>query len=109
MRIKGWLDSLVLAVAADSPAHGYSIASTLRTAGVGELADASLYPVLKKLEADGLVTSDWETGGSGPARKVYAITQSGTERLAADIEEWGAVQSGVNQVFAAPNLSEVKR
>ena len=61
MRIKGWLDSLVLATTAKEPAHGYGIAATLRSAGIGELADASLYPVLKKLEAERCLHSDWDT------------------------------------------------
>ena len=109
MRIKGWLDSLVLASAANEPAHGYGIAATLRSQGVGELADASLYPVLKKLEAEGLLHSDWDTTGPGPARKVYAITELGNVRLASDIDDWKAVRRGVDSVFASVDKARADR
>lgn len=101
MRTKGWLDTLVLALAAQAPAHGYGIASTLQEAGVGKLAVASLYPVLKKLEADGELTSDWDTGAAGPARKVYSITPPGSQRLANDIAQWNEARNGIDSIFDA--------
>lgn len=101
MRSKGWLEALVIAVTTAEPSYGYAIAAALRSAGVGDLADASLYPVLKKLEAQGFVTSDWDTTGGGPARKVYTATSTGVEHLRADVAEWRAVRDGIDCVFSA--------
>ena len=98
MRIKGWLDSMVLAVVAVEPAHGYGIAATLRE-DVVDLAGPSLYPVLKKLEAAGLVSADWDSSGSGPAKKVYSITPSGLAQLEGDMDEWQSVRSRVDGLF----------
>lgn len=90
---------MVLAVVASEPAHGYAIAATIRDEVV-DLAGASLYPVLKKLEADECLKADWDSTGSGPARKVYSITPIGTERLEADIAEWKSIRTGVDGLFA---------
>ena len=45
---------------------------------------AALYRTLRQLEENGCVTSEWEAEGSGPARRVYALTARGEEHL----EEW---------------------
>ena len=104
MRTRGWLDSLILAVAADAPVHGYGIASKLQESGIGDPAVASLYPILKRLEAEGCLKADWDSSGTGPARKVYCITEAGTTRLKADIEEWQIVRTGLDELFATATL-----
>lgn len=94
---------MVLAVVASEPAHGYAIAATIRDEVV-DLAGASLYPVLKKLEADGCLKADWDSSGSGPAKKVYSVTPVGSERLRADILEWKSIRSGVDGLFASASV-----
>lgn len=94
---------MVLAVVASDPAHGYAIAATIREEVV-DLAGASLYPVLKKLESDGCLRADWDSAGSGPAKKVYSITPLGSERLNADIVEWESIRSGVDGLFASARV-----
>lgn len=100
MNIKGWLDALTLAVCSAAPAHGYAIAAELRDAGVGDLADASLYPVLKRLSTDGLLVAEWETTETGPARKVYSMTPDGRAALEAHAAEWKHVRKAMDAVFA---------
>ena len=74
----GTLDKLVqpaiLAVLSESPSHGYRIAERIAEMPnfVGEKPDVSgIYRFLKKMEATGLVTSSWETGGQGHAKRLY--------------------------------------
>src|SRR4051794_19225634 len=81
--LRGQLDSLLLAVLAEGPRHGYAIAEELRgrTAGELELAEGTLYPALHRLERDGLLESRWSTDAPR-RRRVYAVTTRGRAALA---------------------------
>lgn len=75
---------VLLRILAVEPLHGYLIAQRL-----GELAmfrdqpadPTGLYRALKDMEREGLVTSAWDTGDSGPARRRYQITERGRHCL----------------------------
>lgn len=76
----------VMAVLARNPRglHGYLLAQQLREVAI--FADCSpdttgLYRVLKAMEMEGYLTSDWDVEGSGPARRVYALTETGRNCL----------------------------
>ena len=75
-------------IAQHAPLHGYAITQHLERAGLGSIGGGTLYPLLGRFERDALVTADWVTGANGPAKKVYALTELGAERLAADAERW---------------------
>ena len=98
--LKGHLDSLLLAVVASGPAHGYAIIETLcrRSGGAFDLPEGTIYPALHRLERDGLLASRW-SGESGRRRRVYEITNSG--RIALDLYrmEWRRFAEGVEAVF----------
>jgi len=70
----GQLDSLILAIVAEEPGHGYVILQRLRerSTGVFELAEGSLYPALHRLERDGLLASSWSADGGR-----YPVCRSG--------------------------------
>jgi poly-beta-hydroxybutyrate-responsive repressor len=58
-------------------AHGYWIEEYLRGLGFLNLEMSTLYRTLRQLEKDGLLHSGWEPGPSGPARRVYFLTEAG--------------------------------
>jgi DNA-binding PadR family transcriptional regulator len=70
-------------------AHGYELAGELNNHSLtdAEIDRAALYRTLQRLEANGHVRSTWDVSGSGPARHVYQITDSGREHLS----EWAVV------------------
>ena len=72
----------VLGVVAEGPTHGYAIAQRLQQAGLGAIRGGTLYPVLTRLETDGLLTSTWREGDGGPGRKVVSLTPTGRAELA---------------------------
>jgi PadR family transcriptional regulator, regulatory protein PadR len=83
------LDKLVqpaiLAALTEGPIHGYRIAERIsEMAGqFGEKPDVSgIYRFLKRMEATGLVTSSWETGTKGHAKRLFEITEDGRACLA---------------------------
>ena len=72
----GQLEGLLLAILQQGPRHGYAIASELRARSDGalEVPEGTLYPVLHKLEKQGLVRSHWERSAAAQTR-VRRVTQ----------------------------------
>ena len=66
--------------------YGYDISETL--ARRIELADGSIYPLLRKLRSDGYVTTYLSEQSGGPPRKYYSITKSGRELYRRERAEW---------------------
>lgn len=79
--LKGVLDLCVLARLMDGEAYGYELAKGLEAAGLGEIKGGTLYPLLNRLERDGLVETVWRDGHQGPDRKYYQITTVGESTL----------------------------
>ena len=79
--LKGHLDALVLA-ALREPAHGYAVIEALRgrSDGAFDLAEGTVYPVLHRLEAEGLLASEWSTA-AGRRRRVYRLTRKGARMV----------------------------
>ena len=99
--LKGHLDGLILAVLADGPLHGYAVieALRLRSEGAFDLAEGTLYPVLHRLEADGLLSSSWSEA-SGRRRRIYRLTRRGRAALIRRREEWAGFVRAVDAVLA---------
>ena len=78
--LKGHLDMIVLAALESGAAHGYAVIERIRarSGGAFNLPEGTVYPVLHRLEADGLLESSWSTV-SGRRRRVYALTRRGRE------------------------------
>lgn len=99
----GTVSLVLLAVLAQSrqPLYGYQIAKRLEELGEGVLAgkQSALYPVLRNLEASGLLSSEVEPSVSGPPRRYYRITKPGREVLRAWVAAWNATRDTVDQVL----------
>ncbi len=86
--MRGVLSLCVLRVVADGPTYGYAIAGRLADAGLGSVKGGTLYPILTRLETDGLVTSSWAAGNGGPGRKFFSLTPTGAQALRERAEQW---------------------
>ncbi len=89
--LRGSLDLMVLGVLADGPKYGYSLQQSLRTASYGRIDPkaGTLYPLLHRLEDDGLIRAKWDTS-TGRKRKWYELTAAGKKRLKVQAYEWYA-------------------
>jgi DNA-binding PadR family transcriptional regulator len=87
---KGGTSVWVLAVLADGPQHGYAIAREIeqRSGSALKPGEGTLYPALRGLEGDGFVQGVWEIQPSGPARKVYSLTEQGRAELTKQAQAW---------------------
>jgi PadR family transcriptional regulator PadR len=100
--LRGALELCVLSVLLAGPAYGYAIAQRLEAAGLGTVKGGTLYPLLGRLEAEGLIVSSWQTGTSGPARKYFELTLPGRAELAVRSELWNSFATRVSQLIANP-------
>lgn len=83
---KGVLELCVLALLKQRDCYGYEISEYL-TNHI-EIADGTVYPILRKLKSDGLVSVYLSEESGGPPRKYYSLTKSGRETYTADRAEY---------------------
>jgi PadR family transcriptional regulator, regulatory protein PadR len=100
----GTVSLVLLAVLGQSrqPLYGYQIAKRLEELGdLGALAgkQSALYPVLRNMEASGLLGSEVEPSVSGPPRRYYRITKFGREVLREWIAAWEATRDSVDKIL----------
>jgi len=89
--IKGYIDAIILSVLARGDTYGYEIAKqvTEQTAELFELKEGTLYPALKRLEANGLIEGYYPTGQKDSRRRrYYTITDLGRKRLEESKLSW---------------------
>jgi len=96
--LKGVLELAVLAVIAEGETYGYEILSTLESAGLDGVGDASVYGTLRRLEQAGHLSSRLQASDSGPARKYYSVTATGREELQAGTAAWGAINGALGKL-----------
>jgi PadR family transcriptional regulator PadR len=97
--LRGVLDLCLLALVEDEPRYGYEMTKRLRERGLSFVGEGSIYPLLGRLERDGLVeTRRVETAG-GPPRKYYSASPAGRKLLAAGLVEWRATRDAVDAVL----------
>ena len=98
--LRGHLDALLLACLQDGAAHGYEVMQRLyrRSAGGFDLPEGTIYPVLRRLEREGHVSSKWDDT-QGRKRRVYTLTPKGRRYLKAQRHEWDGFATAIEGVF----------
>jgi len=94
---KGVLELCVLALLSRGDAYGYDIASRLAK-GIG-MGEGTIYPLMRRMQTDGLVDTYLVESTSGPPRKYYKLTNRGRESFAAQQSEWTAFSNAVNDIL----------
>lgn len=81
---------LVLSILASGESYGYEIIQKVRELSEEEIewTDGMLYPVLHRLERDGLIESEWRQADTGRERKYYRLTSDGRKALKAEHQQW---------------------
>jgi PadR family transcriptional regulator PadR len=98
---RGSAELAVLSVLADGPSHGYELARRIEdeTGGALRFTLASLYPLLYKLEAAGLVKGEWRSS-RGRRRRHYLLTPKGRARLRPLLDEWKTFLAAIQRLTA---------
>ena len=84
--IQGLVVVAILKLLAKEPMHGYALLDSLKELFDMDIPKSLVYMTLRRLEAHGFVVSRWETSSSGPARRIYHITEDGVEFLERKLE-----------------------
>jgi PadR family transcriptional regulator, regulatory protein PadR len=97
---KGALDLCVLALLSRADGYAYEIANHLAAAiGMGE---GTIYPLMRRMQTDGLVETYLVESAAGPSRKYYRLTPKGRESFAAQRDAWRAFAAAVEDILGEP-------
>src|SRR5579864_4457617 len=98
--LRGVLDLCLLAVMQEGPAYGYEMTKRLRDRGLSIVGEGSIYPLLGRLERDGLVETYRAASNGGPPRKYYRPSSNGRLALTLGVSEWRAARDAVDAVLS---------
>lgn len=90
------IEFLILAVLERGDSYGYEISQTIKL--IANIKESTLYPILKKLEASGFLTT-YSREFQGRMRKYYSLTNRGVEQLVTLKEEWTLYTETVNGII----------
>jgi DNA-binding PadR family transcriptional regulator len=76
--------------------YGYLLVQTLAEEGLA-VEPGTLYPLLRRLEKQGILTSNWDTSESRP-RKYYRLSADGEKLYARLLDEWGLLSDSMNNL-----------
>ena len=97
---KGALDLCVLALLSRGDNYAYEIASRLADAiGMGE---GTIYPLMRRMQSDGLVETYMVESSAGPSRKYYRLTPAGQTSFAAQKDAWRNFAGAVTTILGEP-------
>jgi PadR family transcriptional regulator, regulatory protein PadR len=106
--LRGVLDLCLLAVMEEGPAYGYEMTKRLRARGLSIVGEGSIYPLLGRLERDGLVETYRAASNGGPPRKYYRPSRAGRRALAYGVAEWRDARDGVDAVLGSVEAKVAK-
>jgi PadR family transcriptional regulator PadR len=103
---KGILELAVMGVLYLERHYGYSLVRVISETGSISLKEGTIYPILARLDRDGLVRSEWVQSDQGPPRKYYGLTLSGRKLFDALSQEFALLVALVQQKWKVPEQPE---
>ncbi len=93
--------AMFLSMLLEKPTYGYLLVEELVDFSISKDAVpyGAAYKILRSMEAEGFITSKWETQGNGPARRVYYITENGVNYLRSWLEDAKKNFEGVKKIM----------
>ena len=96
---KGALEMAALASLWQGRLYGLEIIRFLESQSQLALAEGTIYPILNRLKAEGLLTSEWVEAEAGHPRKYYSLTNAGRQRLRQMAEAWVSFSGGLSRLL----------
>lgn len=97
------LDACVLGVLAKGDAYGYSLTQEMRA--IVDISESTLYPVLRRLQKDGCLTT-YDRPVNGRNRRYYALTGKGRDMYAAYTGEWAQFRASIDLILGKREAEE---
>ncbi|RSK26627.1 poly-beta-hydroxybutyrate-responsive repressor [Bacillus sp. HMF5848] len=96
---KNFILPFILLLLSKVSLHGYELSQKLQAFGFKSVDQGNLYRLLRQLEKDELVSSEWDTNGPGPAKRRYFITKAGITYLKGYANQLESYQTMLDQFF----------
>ena len=97
--MKGILDGCLLAIIKTKECYGYGMAGRLSEYSFDSISEGTIYPLLLRMQREGLVTSVRRDSTAGPKRKYYSLTSKGQQELNDFLMRWNQLEKSVNAVI----------
>ena len=97
--LKGIMDGCVLAVIEKEIVYGYELSKKLQDAGLNDVSEGTIYPVLLRLQKNGFITGEMRPSDSGPNRKYYSITVEGQQALQEIRSAWMLISPPITKLL----------
>lgn len=96
---------LILGILQKGSSYGYDIIQQVKELSGGKLewAEGMLYPVLHRLEKEGLVSTEWVRSENGKHRKYYAVTEKGKQAIHTEKEQWMHIHQVLSNLWLNTN------
>ena len=95
---KGLLDTVILNLLRKGRCHGYEMVQSLKRITALRIREGNIYPILARLETDGLATCHPEPSRDGPPRKYYELTKLGQETVAEMNRHWDELTENIRSI-----------
>ena len=95
---KGLLDIVILNFLSHGRYHGYQMVQALKKSRGLKIREGNIYPILARLQTDGLVKSSTESSQDGPPRKYFKITKQGEKTLDEMNRHWSMITQSIENV-----------
>ena len=98
---------IILAILSRGEDYGYSLIQKMKEFSGGNIdwTEGMIYPVLQRMEGDGLISSKWKNSADERPRRYFRITERGQAELASELTGWENVWEALNH-FAKPLRAE---
>nr|WP_272930564.1 PadR family transcriptional regulator [Acetobacter persici] len=97
------MELCVLALLSRADSYGYDIASRLSDAI--EMGEGTIYPLMRRMQKDGLVSTYFVESPSGPPRKYYTLTENGRQSLNSQRTAWTAFTKAVHAILGSDDAA----
>lgn len=95
---KGILDVVIMNLLSHGPCHGYEMVRQLKKIQGLTMREGNIYPILARLEQDGLIENYTESSSDGPPRKYFRLTGAGREILGQMNQHWEQMIDSITQI-----------
>jgi DNA-binding PadR family transcriptional regulator len=93
---------IILFLLLSGESYGYQILQRVRSVSGGKMkwSSAMLYPVLRRMEKEGLIIAEWRVSEEKRMRKYYKLTEAGRRELAVEQDRWSDVMKAMKKIWA---------
>ena len=97
--LKGTLEGCILAIISQNETYGYEISQQLEQYGFGKIVEGTIYPLLLRLEKNGMVIATYRQSDVGPKRKYYSLTEKGNEEMKRFQQSYEELSTAVDKLL----------